>query len=155
MLQFEQIDSLDTKASIVLGAASLLSGMIGATQVSPVPGMLQIGGCVAIVAMIGLAIAIVLFIATMITALVALKVRSYEFPVMMDAEEISYYTSLGPEEARRQILSNYVSSASSNAQKLARKAKFVRIALVLLGIEVTYLILAVSIAPSFVSALRP
>lgn len=144
-VQFSQIEALDTKASVVLGSASLISTLVPASQTSlfssALPSSLP-AGCGLVLA--GFIIAIVLYVCIVILAILAFRVRVYTFPLKIDRREIEEdYLPLTGEMVKKQVLSNYLKHLNENTKEINRKARFVQWSLIVLAIDVVYLIVMV------------
>jgi len=143
-VQFSQIEALDTKASVVLGSASLISLVIASqtSLFSSAPPSSLPAECGFVLA--GFTIAIVLYICIVILVILAFRVRVYTFPLKIDRREIEEdYLPLTEEMVKKQLLSNYLEHLNENTEEIDRKARFVQWSLVVLAIDVVYLIVMV------------
>jgi len=138
--QLRNADSIDSKATALLGAGSLVSALIGAVQLSMfdpnrLPGLPL---CIRVLASV---FAIVLFIGWFVPTLSTIRTYAFKTTLEMDEKHIvQNYLPLTAHVLDRQLLYNYVRAIRSNDEILWRKGRLSNLATYVLAANVFYLL---------------
>jgi hypothetical protein len=150
--QFDTIDGLDSKAGQLFGVASLATALmtaflgampgamvatLGENGSAPLPWWCPVGV---------FAVAIALYVATVFSLVRAYRVEAYHLPMKVDREHITAtYLPLTETDAREQLLANYIEQMRTNWAIVETKAWWVKTSLYLLGADIVYLVIAVTL----------
>lgn len=139
--QLATADSQDTKAGIVIGAASLVSALMSGTQGAL--WILAIGSktCNFFPSTL-LVIAIGLYVLAIYCAFRAILVREFAIgSVDLTTEELGgHYVGLSLQDLHFRLLKQYADAYRKNQSTLAIKARHLRRSIILLAAEVIYLV---------------
>jgi len=139
--QLQNADSLDSKATALLGAGSLVSALIGAVQLTILDPS-RLTGLPCFARIIVVAIAIALFIAWFVPTVLVIRTYAFKTTLEMSEEQIvQNYLPLTSDWLDRQLLYNYLRAIGSNDEILWRKGRLSNIATYLLAANVIYLLL--------------
>jgi len=134
--QFDNADGLDSKLKQLLSSASLILSIVTTLQITT--GIERIGTLY----LIGLVVALVLYIALIVTIIRALRPMDYHAPIPSDWDEIAErYFGKDETEALDVLISTYLDALEKNEVPLAYKVKRVQVASILLVSIVVTLIL--------------
>ena len=153
--QLQNADSIDSKATALLGAGSLVSALIGAVQFSVFdPGHLP--GLPVWVRFVTILVAILLFMLWLVPTVLSIRTYAFKTTLQMNEDHIAEnYLPLTPDLLDRQLLYNYIQAIGSNDEILRRKGKLSNLATYLLAANVFYLLIIGVLAllePGFITA---
>jgi len=139
--QLQNADSIDSKATALLGAGSLVSALIGAVQFSIFdPGHLP--GLPLCVRFLTILVAILLFALWFVPTILSIRTYAFKTTLQMNEDHISQdYLPLSPDLLDRQLLYNYIQAIRSNDEILWRKGRLSNLATYLLAANVFYLLI--------------
>jgi hypothetical protein len=134
--QLSQADALDTKASFVLGSASLLAAGVVAFQqaLGSVGASLKTHNYSEILVVAPTAASILLFLAVVICSWLAFSMRNYATIGHLRYMWNTYLTA-SEDETKYRILSTLLSASDNNTKELNSKVRWTKIALGLLLAE--------------------
>jgi len=137
--EFDSIRALDHKAATLFGAASVVVSLMALTagtvvQSAPTQRLF------ATHLRCALALGAVLYLAVLFCTVQAFRLRTYYLPLKTEREEIlKAYLPLEPDQARKQLLANYIEYSGHNASVREQKARWVQSSLYITAINTGYL----------------
>ncbi len=136
--EWNNIDSLDTKAIAALGAGSLsisvLTTVLVQVGLPPAWPSRLLYGCVGFLYGLGV-----------VFTVVAIQVRKWDFPMQVEREHIQAdYLSLNRGDLLLQLLSQYSEAIEKNEPRIEAKAKWASAAIVSFSLSLLILLLAVA-----------
>ena len=126
--QFQTIDSLDTKASIVIGFVGVLIGI--SLNLHPHTNSYLFGSCMT------------LFLTSIAFSFSAYKTEGYRRDPQPRTLTLNYLMEID-KKVKKQLIDNFIQSYESNKNRIERKARYINYSLILLFIGLILLALSI------------
>jgi hypothetical protein len=137
--EFESIRALDRKAATLFEAASIVVSLMAVTA-SLVVQSGEAEHVLVTHVRCAIAFGALLYLGVLFCTVNAFRLRTYYLPLRTEREEIlKDYLPLPVDEARKQLLANYIEQCTHNSNVREQKAKWVRRSLYVMAINTGYL----------------
>jgi len=148
--QLATADSHDTKAGIVIGAASLASAWLSGTQGALWALAIALEIC-SVFPLTLLVIAIALYVLAVYCAFRAILMREFAIGSLelSTGELKGHYVGLSLQDLHFRLLKQYADAYAENQSALTIKAKYLRHSIILLAVEVIYLVTLTLLTQAF------